>query len=373
MNLILHITTYKAWVNAVEKGTYKPDSLQREGFIHCSTRKQVVGVANSAFHGEHGLVLLCIDSDLVEPKIVYEDCYDTGQKFPHIYGPLDIEAVVQVLPFIPDGDGKFSLPAALDSGASSLRCDFPILEFDPSTEALIEPHNLIKAIDAPEHCVLCFFQDVITHLNEQGRLKVIRQLGSEIGENPLYEMDVDGKRLALFHPGVGAPLAAGFMEELIALGCRHFIICGGAGVLDGGLGLGHIIVPSSAVRDEGTSYHYLPPAREVAASAAGITAIEKVLQRDNVDYVVGKTWTTDAIYRETPAKIRLRQNEGCIAVEMEAAAFFAVAQFRGVTAAQILYGGDDVSSDKWDSRHWQKRTGIRDKIFWLAAEACLEI
>lgn len=373
MKLILHITPYKAWVKAVEKGVYEPESLQREGFIHCSTRKQVIGVANSAFHGEHGLVLLCIDEDEVEAEIRYEDCYETGQDFPHIYGPLDVSAVVQVLPLIPDADGKFSLPEALSIASPSLRCDFPILEFDPGRAALIEPHHVFQPIDAPEHCVLCFFQDVIAHLKEQGRLKPLHTLGSEIGYNYLYELEVDGRRLALFHPGVGAPLAAAFMEELIALGCRKFVICGGAGVLDGGLGLGHVIVPSSAVRDEGTSYHYLPPAREVAASAEGVAAIEKVLQRDNVDYVVGKTWTTDGIYRETPAKIQLRQSEGCITVEMEAAAFFAVAQFRGVIAAQILYGGDDVSSETWDSRHWQSQSSVRDKIFWLAAEACLEI
>lgn len=373
MNLILHITTYKAWVGAMEAGRYETDSLHREGFIHCSTRSQVIGVANSTFHGEHGLVLLCIDADAVEAEIRYEDCYETGQKFPHIYGPLDTEAVTQVLPLIPDTDGKFTLPKGLARESPSLRCDFPILEFDPSTEALIEPRNLLQPIDIAERCVLCFFQDVIGHLKDQGRLTLVHNLGSEIGHNPLYELEVDGQRLALFHPRVGAPLAAGFMEELIALGCRKFIICGGAGVLDGELDVGHIIVPATAIRDEGTSYHYLPPAREVAASEDGVAAIEKVLQRDNVDYVIGKTWTTDAIYRETPAKIRLRQGEGCIAVEMEAAAFFAVAQFRGVVAAQILYGGDDVSSETWDSRHWQQRASVRDKIFWLAAEACLEI
>jgi len=371
MNLILHITTYKAWVRATEADRYVTESLEREGFIHCSTANQVVGVANSMFHGERGLVLLCIDADQVEAEIRYEDCYETGNKFPHIYGALNTGAIVQVLPLIPDTDGKFSLPAALAQAAPSLRCNYPILEFDPAEEALIEPSRLLHPIDVAERCVLCFFQDVIAGLNEQGRLTLVRNLGSEIGDNPLYEMEVDGQRLALLHPGVGAPLAAASLEELIALGCRKFIICGGAGVLDGGLGLGHIIVPATAVRDEGTSYHYLPPSREVAASADGVEAIEKVLQRDNVDYVIGKTWTTDGIYRETAEKVRLRRAEGCITVEMESAAFFAVARFRGVIAAQILYGGDDVSSEEWDSRHWQQQATVRDKIFWLAAEACL--
>ena len=72
-------------------------------------------------------------------------------------------------------------------------------------------------------------------------------------------------------------------------------------------------------------------------------------------YVQGKTWTTDGFYRETPAKVPLRRAEGCLTVEMEAAAFFAVAQFRGVQFGQMLYGGDDVSGAEWDHRDWIKR------------------
>ncbi|HSM54977.1 MAG TPA: DUF952 domain-containing protein, partial [Candidatus Sulfomarinibacteraceae bacterium] len=339
----------------------------------CSTPEQVVGVANALYRGQSDLVLLAIDTGKARPSVRYEDCYETGQEFPHLYGPLNLDAVAQVLPFAADGEGHFMLPAALGERGALAAAAYPILEFDPSPNALIEPSEVLAPIDIPACCVLCFFQDVFADLDEQGRLSVLYDLGSEIGHNPVYEIEVDGRRLALCHPGVGAPLAAGFLEELIALGCRRFIICGGAGTLDGDLALGHIVVPSRAVRDEGTSYHYLPPGREVAASAVAVAAIEKVLQRDNVDYVVGKTWTTDAVYRETPARIQRRRAEGCITVEMEAAALFAVAQFRNVLAGQLLYCGDDVSSDKWDSRHWQSRTTVREKMFWLAAEACLEM
>ena len=143
----------------------------------------------------------------------------------------------------------------------------------------------------------------------------------------IREIDVDGKRLAVLHPGIGAPMAAASLEQAIALGCRKFVACGGAGVLDKEIAVGHILVPATAVRDEGTSYHYLAPAREVSASAEGIAAIERALRAEQVEYVVSKTWTTDAPYRETPAKIRRRKAEGCLTVEMEAAAFFAVAQF----------------------------------------------
>lgn len=254
-----------------------------------------------------------------------------------------------------------------------MRREYPILEYDDTREAVIEPGQLIVPIDIAPHCVMCFFQDVINRLSKDGVVREIRQLESEIGLHPVYELEVDGKRLALIHPGVGAPHAAAMLEEMIALGCRKFVACGGAGVLDRDIAAGHLIVPTSAVRDEGTSYHYLPPGREVSASPEGVEAIEKVLRASNVEYLTGKVWTTDAFYRETPKKIQLRKSEGCLAVEMEAAAFFAVAQFRGVIFAQILYGGDDVSGQEWDSRHWQHRASVREKLFWLAAEACLEI
>jgi len=251
--------------------------------------------------------------------------------------------------------------------------EYPILEFDPTVQAVIEPQYIVQAIDAPEHCIVCFFQDVINKLNHDGKTKVIAQLKSEMGTHPVHELEVDGKRLALLHPGVGAPLAAALLEEVISLGCSKFIACGGAGVLDNRFDVGQIIVPSSAIRDEGTSYHYLPPSREVEASPEGIAAIEAVLQRHHRDYVLAKTWTTDGVYRETPAKVQLRKSEGCLTVEMEAAAFFAVARFRDVTFAQVLYAGDQVNIDKWDPRHWHERTSLREELFWLAAEACLSL
>lgn len=252
-----------------------------------------------------------------------------------------------------------------------LRHEFPILEYDETPRALIEPGEIHQRIDIPEHCVVCFFQDTLTRVCASDEVKTVKHLRSEIGENPVYEMVIEGKRLAVIHPGVGAPLAVGFIEEMIALGCQKFIACGGAGVLNSEIALGHLVVPTAAIRDEGTSYHYLPPSREVAPTPAAVEAIERVLTAHNAPYITGKTWTTDAIYRETPAKIARRRQEGCLTVEMEASAFFAVAQFRGVTFGQILYGGDDVGSENWTSRDWHRAESARDQLFWLAAEACL--
>ncbi len=254
-----------------------------------------------------------------------------------------------------------------------LQGEYPVLEFDPSPTALIEPSRVLRPRDVPPHCVLCFFSEALERVISETGAKKIFGIKWEDGDHPLYEIEWKGRRLAFMHPGVGAAVAAARLEELIALGCNQFIACGGAGVLDRNLAVGHLLIPGTAVRDEGTSYHYLSPAREVAASPEGISAIEQVLQAHGIEHLVTKTWTTDAPYRETPERIRRRKAEGCLTVEMEAAAFFAVAQFRRVTFAQILYGGDDVSGTEWDDRGWQHRTEIREQLFWLAAEACLSL
>jgi len=254
-----------------------------------------------------------------------------------------------------------------------MRRQYPILEFDPVATAVIEPSRCVESQDMPEHCVICFFREAIARLKRSSQAREIASMRSEMGRHPIYELSVQGHRLAVFPGGVGAPLAAGMLEEVIAKGCCKFVVCGGAGVLDRQIAVGHLIVPTSAVRDEGTSYHYLPPAREVATDAIALAAVERVLQAHGVPYLRAKTWTTDAFYRETPAKVELRKSEGCLSVEMEAAALMAVAQFRGVPLAVILYGGDDVSGNDWDGRGWQSRRAVRENLFWLAAEACLEL
>ncbi len=251
--------------------------------------------------------------------------------------------------------------------------DYPILEFDPTPEAFIEPSRMIKPRDVPEHCVICFFSDVIEKVVGEKNAKVIAENRWEDGPHPVYEIGHKKHRLAFFHPGIGAALAASLLEEVIALGCRKFIACGGCGALRDDIALGHLIVVSSAVRDEGVSYHYLPPGREVQAHPKAVAVLKTALKRRDIPYRVGKTWTTDGPYRETREKIRKRREEGCVVVEMEAAGMMAVAEFRGAILGQVLYGGDDLSGSEWDHRNWQRQGQVREQLFWLAAEACLAL
>ena len=250
---------------------------------------------------------------------------------------------------------------------------YPILEFDATPEAFIEPSKIIHARDLPEHCVICFFKDVIDKVIAEHDAKVVVENKWEDGPHCIYEISRHGQRLAFFHPGVGAPIAGGQLEEAIAFGCRKFIACGGCGVLEKDIAVGHLIVVSSAVRDEGVSYHYLPPGREVTAHEKGVKALVQTLESRGIPYRVGKTWTTDAPYRETVNKIARRKEEGCLVVEMESAALIAVSQFRQVIFGQALYGGDDLSGADWDHRDWTSRAEIRENLFWLCADACLSL
>jgi len=163
------------------------------------------------------------------------------------------------------------------------------------------------------------------------------------------------------------------MEEVIALGGRKFISCGSGGVLDKSIAAGHILVPESAVRDEGTSYHYVSPQREIAVRRQAVDAIKKVLGRYSYSYLPVKTWTTDSFYRETVDKMEMRKSEGCLCVEMECSAFAAVAEYRGVTFGQMIYGGDDISCSEWDARSGVDRKYIREALFWFPVEASLAI
>jgi uridine phosphorylase len=252
----------------------------------------------------------------------------------------------------------------------------PILEFDPEPTAIIDPGWASasgRSRRIAGRVVLCFFQDVIEAAVRDLGGEQIGRLQSEIGHNPIWSVDVGGVPVAVVHPGVGAPLAAGFMEELVPRGGRVFVACGGAGVLVPELAVGHVIVPTTAVRDEGTSYHYLPASRTVDPSPVALAAILEVLRERDVPYVTGATWTTDGIYRETRARAARRVAEGCLTVEMEAAALFAVAAFRGVTIGQLLYAGDDLSGEAWDSRGWDTHGSARRLLFELALEAVTRI
>lgn len=118
MALIFHIAERSQWKAAQPTGAYRHPSLETEGFIHCSTAEQVVWVANAIFRGQQGLVLLCIASEQLESELRYDEVAGVGQ-FPHVYGPINCDAVVKVLEFEPDATGEFAFPELANGSGSA--------------------------------------------------------------------------------------------------------------------------------------------------------------------------------------------------------------------------------------------------------------
>lgn len=265
-----------------------------------------------------------------------------------------------------------------DGGASGAtghdrRVDLPLLEDDLAAEGVIEPGRVTPTVNMPACAVVCFFGEVVQLIAGRPGSRQVTVLSSEAGLNPVWEIEMSGRRLAVFQPGVGAPLAAAFLEEVIAMGCRRLVVCGGAGALLPELVLGHAVVVASAIRDEGTSYHYLPPSRVVDADPHAVATLVDTLDAAGVAHLVGRTWTTDAFYRETRARVDRRVAEGAVLVEMEAAALLAVAQYRKVMLGQVLLAGDSLAGACWDDRGWTSAHAAREKLFWLAADAALAL
>ncbi|MEI6700808.1 MAG: nucleoside phosphorylase [Actinomycetota bacterium] len=248
----------------------------------------------------------------------------------------------------------------------------PLIEDDLEHPGLISA-PATSTVALPTRTVLCFFQDVIENLVAAGTLTEIHQLRSEIGINPIYAMEVQGETIAVVHPGVGAPLAAAFLEEMVASGTTHVVAVGGAGALVPELVLGHPMVVTEAVRDEGTSFHYLAPSRSVTSDPHGVDVLTGLLQERGIEHLMAKVWTTDAIYRETRTRVERRIGEGCVAVEMEAAAFMAVARFRKISFAQLLYAGDSLAGEVWDERDWMDHSSSRTAMFHLATQAVIRL
>ncbi len=242
-----------------------------------------------------------------------------------------------------------------------LHHDYPICEYDTNRNPIIKPTDFLKSC-LPEKCVITFFRKELEQFVKDNDLSIIGHLHSEVLDIPIYDNRQGEDHLCLTMPFSTAPGAAGTIEELCAMGCHKFVICGGAGALVKGSKVGEIIIPTSAVRDEGTSYHYIEASREIACHEGALETAVSVLTELCLPFALGKTWTTDAMYRETPDMIALRRNEGCITVEMETAAFFAVSKFYNIPLVQLLYVGDDVSGSTWDSRNWNTQKNIRANL-----------
>lgn len=249
-------------------------------------------------------------------------------------------------------------------------------EFDPSKTAVINPSDIYSIVEGmPKIAVTCFARSTFGRLVDALHGEQIAVMSCACMEFPIYKAAFQGIEIALFLSGVGAPLCIGNLEDAFAMGVETVIMFGNCGVLDSNIEDCSIIIPNAAMRDEGVSYHYAPANDEIAVNTKYIPEFLEVLRSHECRYTIGKTWTTDAFYRETRQKVQMRKTQGCICVDMECSAVAAVAQFREKEVFQFFYAGDNLDSEEWDVRSLSNSSKLleKDRVALLAMELAYRI
>lgn len=238
--------------------------------------------------------------------------------------------------------------------------------------AIIEPNETKTPLAGmPETIITPVSWEYTAILNERYGLKRFAVLvcGDKV---PVFTFEYRGRTFGFYRSMLGGPAAALLLEEMIALGAKRFIFFGSCGSLDHSLTAGNLIVPTAALRDEGTSYHYAPADDFIRVPTADRMAA--ILTELNVPFRLAKTWTTDAFYRETRANAEDRKARGCSVVEMECASVMAVGAFRGVDVYQFLYATDSLAGDAWDSGILSRTPeALREKVLDVALETAYRL
>ena len=229
--------------------------------------------------------------------------------------------------------------------------EIPILEFDTEQSAVIMPghhsdHNF------PRKAVMLFMESEIDDFVAEKECEMVGKFVSITKEFCVYKTKINGVDIVFVQAPLGGAGAVQIMEQLIAGGVEEIIAAGCCGALVEDTE-GSFFVPTAALRQEGTSYHYLPPSREIELDAVAIKAICSVLENAGLSYRICKTWTTDGFYRETKEMVQYRRSEGYSVVEMECASMAACAKMRGVLFGQVLFTADSLADvDAYDIRNW---------------------
>lgn len=244
-----------------------------------------------------------------------------------------------------------------------------IHSFDPDSEAILNPFDAVSPVEnLPETIIGTFSPKFLTILETMVSLEECAVLKCNGCARPVYRFEYKGRTLGIFHTMLGGSASAAMLEELIAMGAKKVLYFGSAGALDKNLVEGHLVVPTAAYRDEGASYHYLPASDYLEIGTA--RQLCEIFDSLNVPYVTAKTWTTDAVYRETRAGMEARRTEGCAVVEMECASVMAVGQFRKIPMYQFLYAADCLDAAQWDRRMLGSMPAdMRERILTVALNA----
>ncbi len=244
-------------------------------------------------------------------------------------------------------------------------------DFDECINSTFDPFEVENLIpNFPKVGITCFSKKLMDRYIESFNGEKIAEISNANGKIPVFKIKYKNKEIVLFMSRVGAPACTVSYEEVLAMGLEKLIMFGTCGVLDSRIDDLAIIIPTSAIRDEGTSYHYMKSSDEIEVNQKYKKEFEEILNQNNISSIEGKVWTIDAPYRETRNKVLKRKEQGCICVDMECSAMSAVAKFRNKELFQFFYAADNLDSTKWDKRCLGNgdRLSEKEKIIYFALE-----
>lgn len=217
--------------------------------------------------------------------------------------------------------------------------------FDNKSEPLIAPEKIYGLHEKiADICIVTFSHAVLEKVLKTYSCKKVANSATANGKIPVYH--IEAKNVLFYMSPIGAAIAGTILDEVRCLtGAIKFIYFGSCGILDEGQCKGKIIVPAEAYRDEGFSYHFEKAGDYIKIKNAA--KLSEILDDLQIDNVIGKTWTTDAIYKETINNRNARKSDGCLCVEMECAGLQAICSYRNLELYQFLFGGDLLGDSSW--------------------------
>jgi len=232
---------------------------------------------------------------------------------------------------------------------------------------LIDPRRIPGDPKIDHPIILTLFEPCIEILRQELKLKNSALKRLRFPSMTYCPTKLDGKKLSIFGTPLGAPHAALMLERLIAMGAKKIVAFGCCGSLQPNLQVGHMVIPTAALSEEGTSAHYpLPQGTESIASPKIAQLFYEKAQEKSFKVTKGKVWTTDALFRETREKTKRYSAMGVLAVEMEMSALFTVAAYRKVDLGGLMVVSDELATLKW-------KTGFLNPFFWLASKKAAKL
>ena len=248
-----------------------------------------------------------------------------------------------------------------------IKNEIPVLEYDDCSIEVIRPNHGCEELRLPEKCVFAFLGECVNEYALNNNAKIVEQFENCSRTTNIYVVNYKGEEVCLVRPNIGAAAATQLLDMLIACGCKKIIATGSCGVLTD-IKENAFIIPTRALRDEGTSYKYLPASRYIDLDNEMVDGIINGFKRMDIPYIECTTWTTDGFFRETQDMVNYRLSEGCPVVEMECASLAACAKKRGAMFGQFFFTADSLANVReHDERNW----GLESHV--LALEIALEI